>query len=69
MLAKFCHRFLYIYCNEHLEFGQVIVRETFGKLMSAVLLFGGFFIVCFNKRRRALHDYLGETVVIMYRER
>jgi uncharacterized RDD family membrane protein YckC len=56
-------------CSEDLTFGQVIVRESVGKLVSAALLFIGFFMVGFNNRRRALHDYMAETVVIMYRER
>ena len=62
-------RVVRVNCNEHLEFGQVIIRETIGKLLSAALLFAGFFMVALNSRRRALHDYLGDTVVIMYRDR
>jgi uncharacterized RDD family membrane protein YckC len=62
-------RVLRVNCSEHLEFGQVVLRETLGKLLSTVLFLGGFFMVALNSRKRALHDYLGNTVVIMYRER
>lgn len=62
-------RVVQVNCSEQLEFGQVIIRETIGKAISVALLFAGFFMVCFNDRRRALHDYLGATIVIMYRER
>ena len=62
-------RVVRVNCSEHLEFGQVVLRETLGKLLSTVLLLGGFFMVCFNGRKRALHDYIGNTVVVMYRER
>lgn len=62
-------RVVRVNCSEHLDFGQVIIRESIGKLLSAAFLFIGFFMVSFNNRRRALHDYMAETVVIMYRER
>lgn len=62
-------RVVRVNCNEQLEFGQIIIRETVGKAISIVLLFGGFCMVSFNNRRRALHDYLANTVVIKYRER
>jgi uncharacterized RDD family membrane protein YckC len=62
-------RVVRVNCSEHLEFNQVILRETLGKLLSTILLFGGFFLVCLNSRKRALHDFLGNTVVVMYRER
>jgi uncharacterized RDD family membrane protein YckC len=62
-------RVVRVNCSEHLEFGQVVLRETLGKLLSTVLLLGGFFMVGLNSRKRALHDYLGNTVVVTYRER
>ncbi len=62
-------RVVRVNCNEHLEFNQVILRETLGKLLSTALLLFGFIMVCFNARKRGLHDYIGDTVVVMYRER
>lgn len=62
-------RVVQVNCSEHLDFSQVIIRETVGKFLSAALFLTGFFMVKFNGRRRALHDYMANTVVIMYRER
>ena len=62
-------RVVRVNCSEHLEFGQVILRETIGKLLSTAFCLIGFIMVCFNGRKRALHDYIGDTVVVMYRER
>ncbi len=62
-------RVVRVNCSEHLEFGQVVLRETIGKLISTVLLLTGFFMVSFTSRKRALHDYIANTVVVMYRDR
>ncbi len=48
---------------------RVLVRETLGKLLSAVLLFGGFLWAAWTRSKRALHDYIAGTVVTQARGR
>jgi len=56
-------------CQPTLSPGKVFFRETFGKALSLALFGCGFFMVSFNSRRRGLHDYLAQTMVISYRDR
>jgi len=56
-------------CQPDLDPSAVILRETVGKLLSFILLLGGFIMAAFGERKRALHDHLAGTVVISYRER
>ncbi|MEO9485691.1 MAG: RDD family protein [Ekhidna sp.] len=42
---------------------QAIVRNV-TKVFSLLLLFGGFVAILFNSKRRALHDYIGGTLVL-----
>lgn len=36
----------------------------FAHYLSAFILFGGFFLIAFTKRKQGLHDYLASTYVI-----
>ena len=42
---------------------QSIIRNL-SKILSLLLFFGGFIMIFFNTERRALHDYIGGTVVL-----
>jgi uncharacterized RDD family membrane protein YckC len=55
--------------SPRLTLQQVLLRETFGKLASALTLGVGFLMVASSSRRRALHDHLARTNVVTYRER
>lgn len=50
--------------SENLTLGQVILRETIGKLISMVILFIGYIMAGFTKRKQALHDKIASTVVV-----
>jgi uncharacterized RDD family membrane protein YckC len=45
------------------RFIQSLIRNT-SKVLSLLLFFGGFVLIFFNSERRALHDYIGGTVVL-----
>lgn len=48
--------------------GRVRLRQAVLRALalslSALLLLGGFLMILFNRRRRALHDYIARTVVV-----
>ena len=46
---------------------QSVVRNI-SKLFSLILLFGGFVMISFNKRKQGLHDLIGGTVVLLLEE-
>lgn len=46
---------------------QIILRN-FLKILSLLLVFGGFFLIFFNKKRKALHDYITGTLVVFVEE-
>ena len=46
-----------------LSYWQVIFRETIGKILSSIL-FIGYLIVPFNRKKKGFHDYLGATRVV-----
>jgi uncharacterized RDD family membrane protein YckC len=46
---------------------QVIGREVFGKLMSAVMLGLGFLMMLWNPARQTFHDKICETKVVKFR--
>jgi len=50
--------------SEELTLGRVILRETIGKLISAIILYIGYIMVGFTKRKQALHDKIAGTVVV-----
>ena len=47
--------------------GQVILRETIGKLLSSIILSLGYITAAFTKKKQALHDMIAGTAVI-YKE-
>lgn len=49
------------------SFGKIILRN-FLKILSLLLVFGGFFLIFFNKKRKALHDYITGTLVVFVEE-
>ena len=44
--------------------GAVALRQTVGYFLTLATLGLGFVAACFNNKGRALHDYIGGTVVI-----
>ena len=46
------------------SWGQVIMRELIGKLISGIVLLLGYFWVAWDPRKRGWHDYLGRTFVV-----
>jgi|SoiMethySBSTD1v2_1073268.scaffolds.fasta_scaffold39850_4 uncharacterized RDD family membrane protein YckC len=50
------------------SFGRVFLRQTLGYFVTLITLGIGFFICAFNKRGRALHDYMTGTLVIQARK-
>ena len=42
---------------------RALIRETVGKLLSSIPLFGGFFWAACTRTKRAWHDYLAGTIV------
>lgn len=47
-----------------LTLGQLVLRETVGKLLSTFTLLIGYIMAAFTDRKRALHDMLAGTVVV-----
>lgn len=47
-----------------LSFGKVILRETVGKIVSAIILYIGFIIAAFTAKKQALHDMMVKSVVV-----
>lgn len=41
-----------------------IVIRNLAKVISLIFLFGGFILIIFSNKRKALHDYLAGTVVL-----
>lgn len=50
--------------SEKLTLGRVIIRETIGKTISAIILYVGFIMAGFTSKKQALHDKLAGTVVV-----
>lgn len=44
--------------------GNIILRETVGKIISGIILCIGYLMAAFTDRKRALHDMISGTVVI-----
>ncbi len=43
--------------------GKLIIRNL-SKFISLILLFGGFIMITFSKRKQGLHDFIGGTLVL-----
>lgn len=50
--------------SEELTLGQIILRETVGKILSAITLYIGYIMAGFTKRKQALHDKIAKTIVV-----
>ena len=50
--------------GQKLSVGQVILRETVGKIISGIIIYVGFIMAAFTDRKRALHDMMAKTVVV-----
>lgn len=46
-----------------ITFYQSVIRNIC-KFISLILVFGGFVAIFFNRKRKALHDYIGGTLVL-----
>jgi uncharacterized RDD family membrane protein YckC len=50
--------------KEKLSLGQVVLRETIGKIISAIILCIGFIMAGFTEKKEALHDKIAKTNVV-----
>lgn len=50
--------------SERLTLGQVILRETVGKIVSSMTLMIGYIMAGFTERKQALHDKIASTTVV-----
>ncbi|MGO4888722.1 RDD family protein [Anaerobacillus sp. MEB173] len=50
--------------NDQLSWSTVIFRELIGKFISQTLLFIGYLIVAFSKKKQGAHDWIADTYVI-----
>jgi uncharacterized RDD family membrane protein YckC len=50
--------------KEKLSLGQVVLRETIGKIVSGIILGIGYIMAGFTERKEALHDKIAKTNVI-----
>jgi len=50
--------------SENLSWGQVVLRETLGKFISAIILYIGYLMADFTARKQGLHDMIASTVVV-----
>lgn len=49
--------------GNQVSFGQATGR-FFARFLSALFLFGGFFMFFFNDKKQCLHDYMAGTIVV-----
>lgn len=45
-------------------FIDILYRETIGRFLSKLIIYGGYFLILINKDKSALHDMLADTRVI-----
>ena len=50
--------------GQKLSPGQVVLRETIGKIISGIIIYIGYIMAGFTKNKRALHDMMAKTVVV-----
>ena len=55
--------------KENINLGQIIFRETVGKIVSFVVLGLGFLIVGYDKKKLGFHDRIGRTMVMRKEEK
>lgn len=49
---------------EKATLSKIILRETIGKILSAVTIYIGYIMAGFTSKKQALHDMIGSTVVV-----
>lgn len=49
--------------NDQLSFVQASIRY-FSKILSALILFIGYFMMLFSDRKQTLHDKIAKTLVV-----
>ncbi|MDP4550936.1 RDD family protein [Alkalihalobacillus macyae] len=47
-----------------LTWGTVIFREGIGRFISKTILFVGFIVVAFTKKKQGIHDLFADTIVV-----
>ncbi|MFK3958111.1 RDD family protein [Guptibacillus hwajinpoensis] len=47
-----------------LTWGTVIFREGIGRFISKTILFVGFLVVAFTKKKQGIHDLFADTIVV-----
>ncbi len=47
--------------------GAVLMRETVGKIVSAIVIMAGFIVILFDKKRQGWHDKIAGTFVVKAR--
>lgn len=52
----------------HLSFWRAVGRESFGKFLSMITLYVGFFLAAFREDKKALHDLAFGTRVVRIRK-
>lgn len=50
--------------GERISFGRASIRHI-SKFLSAILVFIGFIMVAFTKKKQGLHDKIAETLVVV----
>lgn len=50
--------------GQQLTLGNVILRETIGKIASGIILLVGYFMVGFTAKKQGLHDMIAKSVVV-----
>jgi len=43
---------------------EVIYRETIGRFLSGLIVYGGYFMIGLHKEKRGLHDLMADTKVV-----
>lgn len=52
--------------QKKLTLGQIILRETFGKILSSLILCIGYTAMIFDPRKQTWHDKIAKTLVVKY---
>ncbi len=54
--------------GKRLRFGKALLRESFLKIISGIVLFMGFFWIGFSKNKKGWHDYIIRSSVLKIKE-
>lgn len=63
-LGKMAFNICVVDVDGRLGFFQVLIRETFGRYLSAIILNIGYLLIIPDEKKRALHDRLCSTQVV-----